>query len=73
MVDTTLTAQNFADIYESGALKRLSKRLPRSEDSILALLEMSDDRISQAVSEGDIGPASSTGQVRRYVEKHRGR
>ena len=72
VVDTTLTAQNFADIFESGAVRTLCKRLPRSEDSILALLGLSDDRIAQAVSGGDIGPASSVGQVRRYVEKHRG-
>lgn len=73
VVDTDLTAQNFADLHESGALRKLSKLLPRSEDSILALLALDDEAISEAVSGGKVGPASTLDDVQAYVEANRGR
>ena len=71
VVDTTLSTQNLADIQESGAVRKLCKLLPRSEASILTLLALSDDAISQAVSEGSIGPMSTLAEVQAYVEANR--
>ena len=73
VVDTDLTAQDFEDLYLSGACRKLSKLLPRSEDSILALLALSDDAIAEAVSEGCISPTSTLEEVRAYVEANRER
>lgn len=73
VVDTTLTAQDFEDVYLSGALRKLSKLLPREEASILALLALSDDAIAEAVSEGHVGPSSTLEFVRDYVEANRER
>lgn len=64
VVDTRgVTVQDMADIYESGALRKLSKLLPRTEHSIIALLEMSDDALSQALSEGILGPHSTETEI----------
>jgi hypothetical protein len=73
VVDTDLTAQDFEDVYLSGAVRKLCKLLPREEASILALLDLSDDAISEAVSEGHIGPSSTLEFVRDYVEANRER